>query len=49
MLLTCAEWGSRVWGSDIDGRQMRGKKALKGMGGTSRTDYSSTQSRDVIC
>lgn len=24
MLLTCAEFGCVVWGSDIDGRQMRG-------------------------
>ena len=25
LLYTCAHWGSYVMGSDIDGRQMRGK------------------------
>lgn len=30
MLVTCAHWGSRVWGSDIDGRQMKGREHVKG-------------------
>jgi len=30
MLVTAAHWGARVWGSDIDGRQMKGRDAIKG-------------------
>ena len=30
MLVTCAHWGSRVLGSDIDGRQMKGREHVKG-------------------
>lgn len=33
MLVTAAHWGSRVWGSDIDGRQMKGRENVKGGSG----------------
>jgi hypothetical protein len=41
LLYTCAHWGSMVVGSDIDGRQMRGK-------GEQRNNYTKIHSRTQI-
>jgi len=43
MLVTAAHWGARVWGSDIDGRQMKGRDAIKGGTGESSLDFLETR------